>query len=157
MSIKMDGPAADASGSYGPLQWLEKVKSRLSSGGIVEFSPKGYSMWPTLRPGPDTVYVRASDEYRRSDIVLALCDSPHGIVLHRIKEVRQDRIILMGDSNLYQTETCSPGSIVGKVIMIRRGGRDISDSALTRFLAGVHRLPAGMRRMAVRILNLSKK
>lgn len=152
----MDGSATATSGSSSSLIWFDRVKSMLSSGDIVEFSPKGHSMWPALRPGQDIISIRSADEYSRSDIVLALCDRPHGVFLHRIMKFQDGKVILMGDSNLYQIETCVPKNIVGKVVAISRNGHDISGSVTARLLSYVHRLPAPLRRLAVRILNLRK-
>lgn len=145
-----------ADASPGSLSWFGNVRRALSSGSLVEFSPKGYSMWPALRPERDTVTLGRAAAYRPGDIVLALCDSPYGVILHRIARIEGSRIILMGDSNLFQTETCAPDTIAGKVLAIRRDGRDISRSALTRLSGAIQRLPAGLRRLAVRILNKSR-
>lgn len=151
----MNTPLKADAGS-GSLLWFENVRRVLSSGSLVEFSPKGYSMWPALRPERDTVTVGRAAAYRPGDIVLALCDSPYGVILHRIARTEGNRIILMGDSNLFQTETCAPGAIAGKVLAIRRDGRDVSRSALTRLSGAIQRLPAGLRRLAVRILSKSR-
>lgn len=145
-----------ADASAGSLSWFGNVRRALSSGSLVEFSPKGYSMWPTLRPERDTVTIGRAAAYRPGDIVLALCDSPYGVILHRIARTEGNRIILMGDSNLFQTETCSHDTIAGKVLAIRRDGRDVSRSPLTRLSGAIQRLPAGLRRLAVRILSKSR-
>lgn len=145
-----------ADASAGSLSWFENVRHALSSGSLVEFSPKGYSMWPTLQPERDKVTIGRASAYSPGDIVLALCDSPYGVILHRIARIEGSRIILMGDSNLFQTETCSNDTIAGKVLAIRRDGRDISRSARTRLSGAIHRLPGVLRHLAVRILNKSR-
>lgn len=145
-------PTADT----GALPWFAKVREVLAGGSLVEFAPKGYSMWPTLRPECDEVLIEPADVYHPSDIVLAHCDSPHGIVLHRIVSINTDRVVLMGDSNLYQTETCALNAIAGRVVLIRRNGRDVTKSTSTRLLGTIQRLPAGLRRMAVRLINLKR-
>lgn len=145
----------DASGS---VAWFGKVLEIVSEEGVlVEFIPQGYSMWPALRPGRDTVLLKRAAAYRRGDIVLARCDAPHDVVLHRIVSVEDGRAVLMGDSNLFQTETCLLGAIAGKVTAISRDGRDITRSASTRLLGAVQRLPATLRRAVVRTLNTVRK
>lgn len=138
------------------MAWFGNVRGLLSAGGSVEFAPRGYSMWPTIRPGKDTVCLRAVADYRVSDIVLAACDNPPLLVLHRIVRLLPDGAVLRGDSNLYQTETCTFDGIAGRVTAISRDSRDVSSSVSTRLLAMLQRFPALVRRPAVRILNLWK-
>ncbi len=135
-----------------PLHWFTSVKEHLATGRIVAFTPKGYSMWPAIRPDKDTVYIQPCDVYRKSDIVLAHCSSPYGVVLHRIVDILPDRLILMGDANLYQTELCPLSSVAGKVVGISRNGHDITNSIPQRLLSSLHRLPLPLRRIGVRIL-----
>lgn len=134
------------------LHWFTSVREHLSAGQIVAFTPKGYSMWPAIRPDKDTVYIRSCDVYRKYDIVLALSSSPYGVVLHRIVDILPGRLILMGDANLYQTEMCPLSSVAGKVVGISRNGHDITHSTSQRLLSSLHRLPFPLRRICVRIL-----
>lgn len=140
--------------AQGMQAWIDRVKRLLADGGLVSFTPKGYSMWPTLRPTSDLVYLRAAAAYRRGDIVLAECEgAPSGVVLHRVMAIADGRATLMGDSNLRQTEVCDVGDIVGKVVSIDRHGCDVTDSMATRLAAMVQRLPGPLRRFAVRAVN----
>lgn len=135
-------------------EWVSAVRRHLAAGETVEFSPKGESMLPTLRPATDTVYVRACADYAPMDIVLAVADKPPGVVLHRLMAVRGDRYILMGDANLYRTEECPRAGILGKVVGIRRRGRDVTAAPVTRLLRSLHRLGNGaprLRRLLVRL------
>ncbi len=134
-------------------EWAAEVERHLAQGRRVEFMPKGLSMWPTLRPGLDTVHVEKRPEYHRMDIVLARSGNPDGLFLHRVMRAEPDRYILMGDSNLFQTEECRPEEVLGKVVCILRGGRDITASPQTRLLRAMHRLHPAARRLTVRILN----
>lgn len=139
------------------LVWFEKVRQHLQDGEAVEFSPKGYSMWPALRPATDTVRLRAATAYRRSDLVVARCGEPCGVFLHRIVEVHPDGVVLMGDSNLYQTERCGFADIAGKVTAVRRDGRDVTGSFSFGLLSRIQRLPSPLRRIFVRVVNLYLK
>ena len=136
--------------------WFADVKRLLEAGDTVELRPGGYSMWPAIRPGKDTVYIRAADAYRPSDIVLASCGTSGAVVLHRIVRVIPDGVVLRGDSNLYQTETCPFGAIAGRVEAHVRDVRDVTRSLSLRLPAALQRLPDGLRRPLVRILNLWK-
>lgn len=152
----MDGSHTATYGSSASLIWFGKVKTILSAGGVVEFTPRGHSMWPAILPETDTVRVISSPEYRPSDIVLALCVNPPGVFLHRISRIESGEAVLMGDSNLRQTEQCPLENIAGKVIAVSRNGRDVYRSPVSCLLARIQRLPAPLRRFAVRILNFRR-
>lgn len=167
MTTVIDNTATDGltdidsacSGQYSSnklINWYEEVRRHLLSGYTVSINPRGYSMWPTLRPDKDTIYIRSEKEYHRSDIVLAFCHTPRGVYLHRIAKVLTDGYVLMGDSNLYQTETCSHSGVIGKVISISREGLDITDSMSQKFLSIIQCLPHPLRRLTVRIINLNR-
>lgn len=138
-------------------QWTDQVRKHLQAGDTVEFSPKGLSMWPTLRPATDTVQVRSMPEYSRMDIVLAVSDNPRGVFLHRIIGCEAGNYILMGDANLYRTETCAAQAILGKVVRIRRNGKDVTSGTANKLLRMLHSSPPQLRRAMVRILNLMRK
>lgn len=147
----------DCSARARAIEWFEAVNLRLSEGGIVKFSPKGFSMWPALRPDIDTVYISRATEYDRSDIVLAFCEHPRGVFLHRVSQVLPDGVILMGDTNLYQTERCRYADVIGKIVGIERDGHEVSGSVMSRMAALMQRMPAPMRRLYVRGLNMYLK
>lgn len=147
-------PAAARDADPGVGEWYDRVRKLLDSGSTVEFSPKGYSMWPTLVPGRDVVRMAHCPSPRAGDIVLARWDGK--VVLHRVIGICGGGYILRGDSNLYQTETCPATDIAGRVECIMRGGRDISGSLRVRILAAIQRMPVPVRRLAVRIINLRK-
>ena len=132
--------------------WVSEVQGLLEAGRTVAFAPRGMSMWPTLRPASDMVYIEPRQKYYRMDMVLAVADNPKGVFLHRVVRAEGDRYVLMGDANLYQTEECTRQSILGKVVRIRRGEQDVTSSPSTRLLRAMHRLPGPLRRLLVRIL-----
>ncbi len=137
-------------------EWAAAVRRHLAAGETVEFSPKGESMSPTLRPATDTVRVAPCATYSPGDILLVEAETPPGVFLHRLMAVRDGRYILMGDANLYQTEECPRGGILGKVVAIRRCGRDITAARSTRLLRSLHRLHGTaprLRLLLVRILH----
>lgn len=154
MTLTVDSGSSAGPMAQGLEAWFGRVKQLLADGGLVSFTPKGYSMWPTLRPASDLVYLRAAADYRRGDIVLAQCQGAQsGVVLHRVKAIADGRATLMGDSNLWQTEVCDVGDIVGKVVSIERRGCDVTDSMATRLASTVQRLPDPLRCLVVRAAN----
>ena len=138
-------------------RWTEEVRKLLQAGETVEFTPKGLSMWPTLRPKTDTVCVRPTAEYARMDIVLAATEGPAGVVLHRVMRKEGGTYTLMGDANLYQTETCTEQEILGKVVTIRRNGKNVTAGTANRLLRRVHASSPALRRTMVRIMNLIRR
>lgn len=137
-------------------EWVKNVRRHLIAGETVSFSPLGFSMWPALKPKKDTVYIESQSVYSRMDIVLAECENPKGVFLHRIIRIESGKYILMGDSNIFQTEVCTRQGILGKVVCIRRGNRDVTDSVVNKLLCVIHNLSPGLRRLMVRILNRTR-
>ena len=55
-----------------------------------------------------------------------LCEvSKRQYVLHRLIRQKGDCLILMGDGNLYGTESCNREDVIGKVVKIIRSGKVI--------------------------------
>lgn len=138
-------------------EWVKDVQRHLADGETVSFSPVGFSMWPALRPLKDTVCIESRSVYSRMDIVLAVSENPKGIFLHRIIRIESGKYILMGDSNIYQSEVCSRQGILGKVVSIRRGDKDVTASVVNKLLRLIHRSSPGLRRLLVRILNHTRR
>ncbi|MGM9743329.1 MAG: S24/S26 family peptidase [Candidatus Cryptobacteroides sp.] len=104
------------------------VESMLREGRSVRMPVKGTSMIPFIVEGRDEVEAGpVSGELRRRDIVLARTD--RGIVMHRIYRISgcgsDARFTLMGDGNLYMTETCPACDVIGKANAIFRKGRRV--------------------------------
>lgn len=102
---------------------LEEVSQLLRKGNHVTIRTKGNSMLPFIRGGKDRVTLVPAEELRKGDIVLAKI-APGHFVLHRIRRLEGNTVILMGDGNLRGTERCDRASIAGKVEkIIRPDGR----------------------------------
>ena len=79
-------------------------------------------------------------------------------VVHRIIRLTGDRITLMGDGNLYETEECSRSDIYGSVENVIRGGKERHIKARdARLWATVWRCLLPLRRMKSRISNRIKR
>ena len=114
---------------------MDDVALLLSEGYSVTLRATGYSMYPFLVPSHDSVLLCPAGSFQIGDVVLAYTHRK-GYVLHRIYEIRADRILLMGDGNLSQKETCDRNAIYGKAVKIIRKGCEVDcTSRKERFLA----------------------
>lgn len=100
---------------------LEEVAALLEEGKEVTLAPRGSSMLPFIREGRDLVNLRLPDSVDVGDIVLA--HLPQRYVLHRIIDINQNRLTLMGDGNLTITERCTKADVLGVVVGIVRDGK----------------------------------
>lgn len=100
---------------------LGEVCALLAEGKRVKLRAKGGSMRPLIRGEEDTMVLAPVTALQKGDVVLARIGG--GYVVHRIVAIRGDRIILMGDSNLYRTEECSRTDISGKAVAVIRNGK----------------------------------
>ncbi|MDO4180372.1 MAG: S24/S26 family peptidase [Bacteroidales bacterium] len=107
---------------------LSEVKELLSEGHTVTLRAKGNSMFPFIRGGRDSVVLQKAGRVQTGDIVLA-CLSGKRYVLHRIRSLNHEQVVLMGDGNVRGMETCRPEDIAGKVLQIIRSGRYIDCSS----------------------------
>lgn len=101
---------------------LSEVARMLSKGKDIVLRTKGNSMLPFVVGGKDSVVLRQKETYTVGDIVLAEV-APGKFVLHRVIKTDGERITLMGDGNLYGTESCLPKDICGHAVAIVRNGK----------------------------------
>lgn len=119
---------------------LGEIEEMLADGRTVMLKAKGGSMFPFIVGGRDSVLIRRPsgiNPLRTGQIVLAhLSDNRY--VLHRIIRMDGIQMVLMGDGNLRETESCRFSDIVGIVTKIIRKGRYVdSDARLERYKAKV--------------------
>ena len=71
---------------------------RLNEGKVIQLTPKGISMLPFIQGGRDKVRIHKEESVSVGDIVLA----PHDgrLILHRVYDIKGNRLTLMGDGNL---------------------------------------------------------
>ena len=104
--------------------FVEGIRELLAEGVPVVFKAKGNSMLPFIRGGQDEVYLVRPTAVSEGDILL--CEvSKRQYVLHRLIRQKGDCLILMGDGNLYGTESCNREDVIGKVVKIIRSGKVI--------------------------------
>lgn len=104
------------------------VKALLSEGYTVTLRAKGTSMFPFIVGGRDSVTLQKRKHVCKGDIVLVLIPEKT-YVLHRVYRVEGDIFVLMGDGNVYVTETCRKEDILGTVLTIIRNGRLVDCSS----------------------------
>ena len=123
-----------------------EVCCRLAEGKKVKLRAKGDSMWPFIKGEKDVLVIDPVKELKKWDVVLAKVDVNRYIV-HRIVKIENERIILMGDGNLYQKEDCRRADVFGRVERIIRNRREINlMSRSSRFRSFVWYLLLHVRR-----------
>ena len=139
-------------------QFFALAKQLLHEGKKIEIPVKGNSMRPFLFSGEMVVVapVSAACPIRKYDIILAETSTGH-IMMHRVREIGPDGILMKGDGNLYQSERISHHDVMGKVVSVFRRGKHVSPySPILLFLAQVWN-PVIVRRVGLFLLRLFTK
>lgn len=103
---------------------LEDAAALMNEGREVTLKPLGCSMLPFIRGGRDSVRLKKLPDVAVGDMLLVRLEGPR-YVLHRLIAVDGDRLTLMGDGNLAGTETCTKADVLGTVVAIERGSREV--------------------------------
>lgn len=88
------------------------VRDLLLEGSPVRVSVKGQSMLPFFRSG-STVYLRPIEEKDFCKYNVVLADTGRNFVIHRIIALDSDRVTLLGDGNIYGTESMTRDKVYG--------------------------------------------
>lgn len=102
------------------------IEQLLKDGNTVQTVINGYSMYPMLVPGRDSVIVEPLEDrkLKRGDVVLYRRDA--GIlVLHRIWRVRQEEFYMVGDNQTQIEGPLRPEQMRGILIAFIRKGKYI--------------------------------
>lgn len=88
------------------------VRDILLEGQSVTVTVKGQSMLPFFTSGT-TVQLRPikSDDFKRYNVVFA--DAGNHFVIHRIIDVKEDMVTLLGDGNIVGTESMPRSKVYG--------------------------------------------
>ncbi|MGL5919531.1 MAG: S24/S26 family peptidase [Bacteroidales bacterium] len=97
----------------------------LADGRSVMIKVKGRSMYPLMRDGRDFAVICATTSIAKGDVVLARIGA-NQCVLHRVIKKQGENLILMGDGNIYTTESCLCSDVKGTLVRIERGNYSIS-------------------------------
>ena len=85
----------------------------VSEGMAVTMLVKGRSMLPFILGGRESAVLTQPGEINTGDVVLARIDGRR-YVLHRVMEVSDDRVVLMGDGNIRGQEVCRPEDVLAR-------------------------------------------
>ncbi len=98
------------------------VEEVVADGGRVKLRVKGFSMRPFLRDGVDVVELSpvSSASLRKGMVVLFRQRNTH--LLHRVRAVKGDLLIIKGDGNYRTTETARRSDVAAVVSKIFPGG-----------------------------------
>lgn len=106
-----------------------EIERMLAEGRQVSFTVMGYSMYPFLVSGRDSVIVESSDrkKLKKGDILL-FKPLPDRYMLHRVTKLAEEGFETTGDRNMFRDGMFPYECIVGKVITIVRKGKRIQCS-----------------------------
>lgn len=101
---------------------LGLVEEFIKEGKSVDFRVKGFSMRPFLRNNLDIVTfagIKAKD--LRVGMVV-LFHHKGTVILHRIRKIEGDRLIIKGDGNYRVTEIARSQDVIAYVCEVKKGG-----------------------------------
>ena len=108
----------------------ELIREVLSSGGEFRLYPHGTSMLPLLRQGIDSVALRSLDRAPRKFDILFYQRADGSYILHRVKEVTSDGLILWGDNHTMLEYGITEENIIGYAARIFRGETELDCQSL---------------------------
>ena len=117
---------------------FSQARDLLLEGESVRIAVRGQSMLPFFQSG-STILLRPirKEDFRVGHVVMAE-SAPGRFVVHRIHRLEGDRVILLGDGNLYGTETMSREKVYG---IVDCGWLHLRLAALWRIMQPFRRYP----------------
>ena len=106
------------------------IREVLSSGGEFRIYPHGTSMLPLLRQGIDSVALRRLDRPPRKFDILFYQRKDRSYVLHRVKEVTSQGLVLWGDNHTMLEFGITEENIIGYAARIFRGETELDCQSL---------------------------
>ena len=107
--------------------FIPEIKRAIDEGHTTTCRVRGYSMRLFLEDRRDKVVLAPCKEVKVGDVVLAEIQKDK-YVLHRVIQKEGEHLTLMGDGNVYGTETCNTSNVIGIAIGFLRKGRDVMDT-----------------------------
>ena len=105
------------------------IEETLADGGTFEIAIKGTSMLPLLVEGRDTVVLAAVGDTPEKNDILFYRRSNGAYVLHRTLGSRNGEYIMCGDNQWVKETGITRDRIIGRVVKIKRKGKEFSVSA----------------------------
>ena len=103
----------------------ELIREVLASGGEFRLYPHGTSMLPLLRQGIDSVALRRLDRQPQKFDILFYKRQDGSYILHRVKEVTKEGIVLWGDNHTMLEYGITEKNIIGHAARIFRGETEL--------------------------------
>lgn len=122
---------------------FSQARDLLLEGESVRIAVRGQSMLPFFQSG-STILLRPihKEDFRVGHVVMAE-SAPGRFVVHRIHRLEGDRVVLLGDGNLYGTETMSREKVYG---IVDCGWLHLRLAALWRIMQPLRRYPLAVLR-----------
>ena len=111
-----------------PADFAEVVQAVLEKGKSFRFRARGTSMTPFIRDGDTlTVAPLLQGKPRRGEAVVVFRPSEIRpcLLVHRVVEVHEGGCAIQGDAAGCEPEIIPPEALVGRVVRVERGGKDI--------------------------------
>ena len=103
----------------------ELIREVLSSGGEFRLYPHGTSMLPLIRQGIDSVALRSLDRPPQKFDILFYKRQDGSYILHRVKQVTKDGLVLWGDNHTMLEYGVNDDMIIGCAARIFRGDKEL--------------------------------
>ena len=103
----------------------ELIREVLETDGEFRLYPHGTSMLPLLRQGVDSVALRKLDRAPRKFDILFYKRQDGSFILHRVKEVTNEGIVLWGDNHTMLEYGITEKNIIGYAARIFRGETEL--------------------------------
>ena len=131
---------------------FQEVAEMVASGHRVEIVGKGSSMFPMIR-GKDKIVLRKVDNLsiERGNILLVKLENGN-YVLHRVKKHDTRTLILQGDGNLRNVETCKAEDVIAETVEVIRGKKRIAKGSCSwKMYSRLSRQPFWVRRVVLAV------
>ena len=102
------------------------IEETLAGGGTFEIGIRGTSMLPLLVEGRDTVVLAAADGVLNKYDIPLFRREDGAFVLHRVVGVTDGGYTMCGDNQWVKEDGITDSQIIGKVVSIKRKGREFS-------------------------------
>ena len=111
-------------------EYDELIREVLASGGEFRLYPRGTSMLPLIRQGIDSVALRTLDRPPRKFDILFYRRTDGSYILHRVKKVTKDGLVLWGDNHTMLEYGVRDDMIIGYAARIFRGETELDCQSL---------------------------
>lgn len=113
-----------------PEELFSAVEEFLRQGYDADFTITGNSMWPLFRHGRDSVTLRALNRPLKKGDLILFSPQKGKYVLHRVIRLSDHSFETQGDGNVESDGAFPMCCILGRVVSVRRKGKQISCSSL---------------------------